>query len=244
MRGNILRKILFFVLLLLICIPITIVKANSCDYKFKAEATKIAKNVTASYEIKQSETGSYYIEITIYNIVDGLYVRYETSDSGSYSSDKNIFNSDTGGTNNYTFIDYDIDKVKKFTFKVYSTNYECNSHLRSFTLTKPMYNKYSELPECSYYEVEDFLYCQKWITTNFNMSEAAVIERINQQRNKYKSSMTTVCVSCDEENEYYKWLERFNNIKRYIIIGLSIGIIADITVIILLARKIKEDSII
>ena len=235
----------FLVFVLFLCVfSLKTVSAESCDYKYRAEAAKIAKNVTASYEIKQNDSGGSYVAITVYNVVDDIYVSYSTTGGSTHDSPRNIFKYDVNESGTYIINDFDNDNVKKYTFKVYSMNPECKNLLRSFTLTKPKYNKYSELTECSYYEVEDYLYCQKWITTNFNMSEAAVVERINEQRKKYKQSVTTVCISCEQDAEYYRWLEKFNKIKKYVIIGLSIGIIADIVVIILLFRKIKEDSII
>ena len=241
-KGIINRVFLVFGLILLTFF-ISNARAATCDYKFKAEAMKVAKNVTASYEIKSDDSGLYVV-ITVYNIVDDIYVSYTESGGSGYVSPKNIFKEGANEVGTYSIVDRDINNIKKYTFKVYSTNSSCSGVLRSFTLTKPKYNKFSELPECSYYDVEDFLYCQKWITTNFNMSEAAVVERINEQRNKYKNSVTTVCISCEQDKEYYEWLVRFNKMKRYIIIGLSIGIVVDIVIIILLFRKIKEDSIV
>lgn len=235
----------FLVLVLFLCVfSYQTVKAATCDYKYRAEAAKTAKNVTASYEIKTNESGGTYVAITVYNVVDDIYVNYSSSGGSSYDSPKNIFKYDLPESGVYVINDYDNENIKKYTFKVYSMNPECKNLLRSFTLTKPKYNVYSELAECDYYEVEDYLYCQKWITTNFNMSESAIVERINEQRKKYKQSITTVCISCEQDAEYYRWLERFNKIKKYVIIGLSIGIVADVIVIILLFRKIKEDSII
>ena len=235
---------IFLVFILFLCVfSLTNVNAATCDYKQRAEATKLAKNVTASYDIKNDENGSFYIEITIYNIVDGIYVNY-TTEGSSYGSPNNVFVYDLNSSSTYVIRDIDITEIKKYTFKVYSTNPDCSNVLRSFTLTKPKYNEFSELPECGYYEVEDYLYCQKWITTNFNLSEAGVIERINEQRKKYKQSITTICVSCEQDEEYYKWLEEFYKIKKGLIIGLSLGIVADIVVIVLLFKKIKEDSII
>lgn len=244
MGKSIINKI-FLVFVLFLCVfSLKTVRAETCDYKFRAEAAKVAKNVKASYEIKTDSNGSMYVAITVYNVVDDIYIAYSTSGGSGYDSPKNIFKYDATDSNTYTINDYDNESVKKYTFKVYSMNTECKNLLRSFTLTKPKYNRFSELAECSYYEVEDYLYCQKWITTSFNMSDAAVINRINEQRNKLKQSVTTICISCEQEADYYRWLERFNKIKRYVIIGLSIGIVADSIIIVLLFRKIKEDSII
>ena len=241
MKMNDIIKTLIIVLVTIIFVPN--VKAASCDYKKRAEMSKVAANVTASYEIKQDELGLYYYEFTIFNIHDGLFVSISESGTEIKEAPHDIFPIDTDENNSYKFIIKNIYDVVKYTFKVSSLDGECSASLRSFTITKPKYNEFSEIEECKFYGVEDLVYCQKWITNNFNLTEEGVRDKIQQHRRNNKKTVTTACISCDENDKNKEALERFYKIKKYLIIGLSIGIFADIVLILFLSEKIRKEII-
>jgi hypothetical protein len=247
MKGKVIR--IMIVILILICIPVVHAK-EECTYQNKAAAIKEAKNVTAAYEIKQRDDGTYYVTITIYNITPDLQVIYYSSEGTSTDVEKtsnsiSVFNFDTpDGSGIYTIEDNDIYKLKKYTISVKSTKYDCTGVLRRFSIIKPRYNKISEIEECQYYDVKDFLYCQEWVTSAFKLTEAGVAKQIQRQREINRAQMTTICYSCSKDVEYEQWLARFEKIKKYVIIGLSVGIVTDVVVIIFMIRKIREDSIV
>lgn len=242
MKNNTLLKC--FVLLIAALFIIPIAKAEKCDYAKRSEASKIAKNVSASYEIKQDDSGNYYFEITVYNIVDGIYVSIsETMGKNSRGTTQDVFPNETDDNNSYTFRSYDIYNVSKYTFKVGELNTACTGTLRTITLTKPKYNEFSELEECGFYGVEDVLYCQKWITSDIKLTEEGVLEKIRQLRKKSLNDVTTKCISCEENEKIRQKNERFYKIRKYLIIGLSIGIGADVILIIFLYIKIKKEII-
>jgi len=239
--NKIIRNILL-IILTIVLIP-TAKAATTCDYKFRAEVGKIAKNVSVSYEVKTDDQGNEYFAFSIYNVVDGIYVTASSEGDQLGNVSFNAFPEDADENGIYSFITYNTYDIMKYNFKIYSLNSECTSSLRSFSITKPMYNKFSELEECKFYGVEDYFYCQKWITSSINLSETAVKEKIENQRKNNNKTVTTKCISCEENAEISAKLARFNKIKKYIIIGLSIGIVVDIAFIIFLIIRIKRDTI-
>jgi hypothetical protein len=244
MRGKIIK--IFIVILFIICMPV--VRAdNDCNYSVRAELTKLAKNVTAAYEIKQRDDGTYYVEINIYNIVDGIYVEYRYANntkrvSSSVNDSHSVFPMDTNnGT--YTIEDNDITQIKKYTFSIRASNGTCLNNLRKFTLTKPKYNELSEINSCKYIDIQDYMYCQEWITQDFNLTKEEVEERIEIQREKNRKTASTECLNCNINQENDEWYQRILKIKKYVIIGLSIGILTDLVFIVLMIKKIREDRI-
>lgn len=251
MKGKVIRIIV--VILILICLP-TVHAAEECSYTNKADAIKQAKNVTAAYEIKQRDDGTYYVTITIYNITDDLFVEVYSTKGLKKNSEKTsdslyIISADTldaegNPTGIYTIEDNDNTVIKKYTINVRTLKYDCTEVLRRFSIVKPKYNEISQIEECKYYDVQDYQYCQEWITSQFNLTAAGVAKQIQKQREINRTKMTTICYSCNLDDEYNAWLQRFNKIKLYIIIGVSIGIVVDLVVIIFMIKKIREDRIV
>ena len=235
MKGKVIRIIV--VILMLICLP-NVHAAEECSYTNKAEALKQAKNVTAAYDIKQRDDGTYYVTITIYNITDDLYVEVYSTKGLKKNNEKTsdslyIINADTPqGSGVYTIEDNDNTIIKKYTINVRTLKYECHEVLRRFSIIKPKYNENSQIDESQYYDVQDYQYCQEWITSQFNLTAAGVAKQIQKQREINRTKMTTVCYSCNLDAEYEAWLQRFNKIKLYVIIGVSIGILVDLIIII------------
>ena len=239
------KRIIKSFLIVIICIVFipSALAASKCDYEYKAEMSKIAKNVNASYEIKTDDKGLNYFEFTVYNVVENLYVTISENGSSYREAPANIFHTSVDENNNYVFKIYNTFDVVKYTFKVGLLNYDCNDTLRTFSITKPKYNEYSELEECKFYGVEDLFYCQPWITSKISLTEAGVKQKIRQQRLQNLKDVTTVCLSCEENAKNKAALERFNKIRKYLIIGLSIGIAADVALIIFLVVKIRKEII-
>ena len=251
MKVKIIRMMI--IILMIVCIPIVHAE-STCTYKEKAEAKKMAQNVTAAYEIKQREDGTYYINIIIYNLTDDLYVSYNWSTGkGKYeTSSKNtitIFNFDTSMqdgkyTGIYTIEDNDINLIKKYVISVKSTKIGCADTLKTITLTKPRWNPISQIDECKYYDAKDNMYCKEWTSQDFKLTLEGAAIQLRKQRELNRVITPTECYSCEKDEQYNTWMERFNKIRKYAIIGLSIGIVVDLVVIVVLIIKIKEDSIV
>lgn len=231
------------ILILFLLIPTFCLADNKCDFKTKAEYSKLARNVNASYEIVENGN-SKYVLIKIYNIVDGLLVNYKAETTSkkaqSYDSMLHYISSYEANEGIYEIKHYDIDNVYKYKITVTGTDGKCTGSLKTFSISIPRYNQYSELEQCQYYEVKDYLYCQAWTFSTFNYNQPTVIEKIEAQRNSLNKSKTTIVSDIDTSGSEakYKWMVR---LRILIIIGLSIGIVVDIVFIVFLSIRLKED---
>ena len=236
---KLIKKVLLLIIIFIPCICLA--EEDVCNYKIRSQYSKLAANVKASYEIKKDEFGYDYIEITVYNITDGLSVKiYGTSRNNEDEEvEKTVLSEDTND-GVYSFKHYNINDVYKYSFKVNLVEVVCKSSLKSFSLTIPKYNKFSKLDDCKYYETADSIYCQEWTTNELNFSEHAVIEKLRKIRLDKFNKATTQCVSCGEEDSTdtkYKWMVR---IWRLVIIGLAIGLVVDIVMMVYLYNKLKD----
>ena len=164
--------LLFFVMIFL---PINVVKAASkCDYNEQAKLNNDVADIKITYEeaegftgeILESEGGgtfeeSYnYFKITIYNLTEDFFVRI----SNDYNKEvKYIRYSDLiDGVGIYEWTH--LDKVTKFTFKVYSSNKTgcANEEYRIAYLTTPRLNVFYNNAICT--GKESFYLCQKYVT--------------------------------------------------------------------------------
>jgi hypothetical protein len=235
------RKLKLCILVLLLIFPAICYADSTCTFKEKAEYSKLAQNVRTSYDIVDDGINK-YIVIKVYNVVDGIRVHYTGSSTNKkvYSSLINEYIAPYDTTDGvYEFKHYNINSVFKYKFSILSTNGACGT-LKTITLTVPAYNKYAELDECQYYDVHDYLYCQRWVSTNITYNEPTVLEKIKRQRESLHKTTTTYVSIYDQDNTQskYEWLVR---LRILVIIGLSIGIVVDIVVIVFLSIKLKED---
>lgn len=239
MKGKVIGLLLVLFVVFVPAVKAENNTANKCDYKEKAEKRKLAANVKVAYDIKQRDDGTYYIEIFIYNIVDDLYVQYHSKANTVVSSNTYVFSRDTDANGVYSFIDEDVSTIKTYNFSVHSKG-NCSDELKSLTLTKPKYNSLSDMEDCKYFDVEEYMYCQKWITRDFGTDRATIVKRINKQRIDSINMKTTECLSCKLNEDSNAQYERLLLYKKIVIIALAIGILVDIVVIFILRNRIRE----
>ena len=250
------RIISFFVVLLLVFSPLvhaeettTTTTSQKCSYTQKYELRKEAENIKAVYDIKKDDNGADYIEITLYNLKENLFisytVKYQKTKKENYDDKPvtlNHYNFNENGE--YVIKDYDNNDIKTYKFSVNDMNGVCGTGLKVITIVKPKYNVYSDLDECRYFDSENYMYCKKWITKDFGDSPYYIKEKIKKQREQVNKLKSTECLSCAEIEKDNALYERILLIRRLVIIGLIIGIIVDIVVIILLAKRVKESRVI
>ncbi len=218
------------------------VNAEECDYRVKANLNKNAFNVRADYEFKTANDGSTYFEISIYNVVDNIYVNYKSELEGKNSTGTNVSFIDTiDGT--YRFSIPIPTKSYNLDFIVRTTVAGCSGDLRRFSLTIPIRNKYHDIDACKREGMEDYYYCKEWITQEFSMNDYDIENKIKEKYEALKKKRATKCVGCEEKTRNNAKIEAFNKLKKQIIIGLAIGIIIDIIVMILQIRSIRRSKI-
>lgn len=235
---NVLGCFILSIISLFIVIP---VNAEDCDYRVKAELNKYAFNVRADYEFKTADDGSTYFDIVIYNIVENIYINYKSGLDGINSIGTNVSLSDTSN-GAYRFSIPIPTKSYEYTFIVRSTIEGCSGDLRKFKLTIPIRNKYYDSYECKTEGMEDFYYCKEWITQDFNLTNKEIQQRIAKKRESLNTT-TAYCPSCILEEQQKVREQKVNKIKKYIIVGLSIGIFIDLIVVGVMIHNHKEGEL-
>lgn len=213
--------------------------AKTCDYKTQAELNKLAASVTASYEIEKKEDGTNVFKISVYNIVENLFVSV-VDENETFSLTITPAHLTNGV---YTFEIANDTDVIKYNFVVRSLIQGCTGDIRKFSLIKPKKNKYHDYNECKFTDTEKYSYCEEWITKDFSLSESQILEKINEQRNGIKKITTTKCIDCENDVRNSANLSRIKMIKKIIVIVLSILIALDIIYIYVKTCKIKDAEI-
>lgn len=249
------KKIIGYVIIIVLCtfafIPFVFAEEEeettvaTCDSIKLNELRKRAEKVTGVYEyVYDNNNNVIGFNYLIYNIPDDMYVTYTGMPSQIVDTMKK---SDTVEIDPTTGIgkvfDSNIEDVYTIRFQVYQYSNECGTVLHSFTIKKLRYNKYSELEQCKYSGLEDFIYCQEWVNTSFPISEEEIVKRIESKIAKEKEKTTTECLSCIENQKNEDTYNRLVFIRKIVIFGLISGIIIDIVVIIYLFRKAGENRL-
>lgn len=211
----------FVFLLLFFCINVYAEEDTTCNYNSQAELSKLAYQVSVSYDIKNNGQQN-VIEIKIYNIVDGIYVEFKDENDTTQF----VFPEDTqNGT--YKFETTNITDIFEYNFEVKSVKYGCEDKtFRKLSLVKPKRNSYFDDKICKYDSTIDYYYCQEWITTDFKMSDEEIREKINEHLVDYKNNIKI------ETKKEYKENEKIKKMKQIAIIVLIVAIVLDLIIII------------
>jgi hypothetical protein len=231
--DNMKFKYLFIFLCLFAFTSYVNAEDSTCTITVKNELVSEAMKVEASYNI--SYEGEPHFEISIYNITPNIYVSFKHVNG---TPETIIFNSTNNGT--YTFNEYNLDSIFKYTFEIYPNNETgCSSRLLYKNLTKPKKNKYADLTECSYEKMKNYTYCKEWISYDFLIDEDAIIQSIKKEAGK--TSTTKVISNNKTDEDLMSFKEFYLLSRKYLIIGLSIGIVIDLYCLYLSFRKVREN---
>ena len=200
-------KILFFTIAIF-TYGINSISALGCTSSDNTQLRKEAYKVKVDYElIDNSKQGiltirkakkkflipNYTFEISIYNFnSNNIYL--EINDELGRVSKKVFFEETKDGI--YTFKDDSFTEIDKYTFAVNSNIPQCSGEtIKSYTLTKPKYNIFSQYDYC---EKSEESFCKKFISTDLNIySEDEFLSLINadntldssKSRESFKSSL-------------------------------------------------------
>ena len=236
------KKILImtFLLFSVFCMTLNVYAEDECSYKDKANLNKLAGSVETSYDIIKNEDGTYKFKIFVYNITNELSITVTNDVDPSFYL-LIVPSMTTNGT--YSFDESDYTNIIKYSFVVRSTIANCTGDLKKITVVKPKKNKYFDYNECKFSDTEGYTYCKEWITKDITLSEAEVLEKIKEQRSYAKKIKTTACATCSSDVRLSARLEMIRMYKKYIVIGLSLGIALDTIYIYLKLSNIRRAQI-
>ncbi|MDD4705727.1 MAG: hypothetical protein PHS24_00735 [Bacilli bacterium] len=188
---NRIYKMVFIIIVTLFIINIKVLAVSTtCTYEEKANLNDIAGKIIANYKIDETkekyeftnpDTGEKSMEeqinikfdISIYNILDDVYIT-QTNDFDN--EEVNIYyDESTKGV--YTFKTDNTTDIINYTYNIYSNLEGCRGEpLKTFSFTKPKINMYSQYGICK--GLEDFDFCQKYITEELNLTESQLYEKV------------------------------------------------------------------
>ena len=241
------KYIILTIISLFVFVPFVYAEDTTTDDSFCSSMiynslVKEVKNVTGTYEFVYNENGQVIgFNYLIFNVPDGISVSYKIKDELEVGDV--IVNVDIDEETGVGKV-FDSNLTDTYTrvFTVYTSKYTCNT-LKSISITKPRFNEFSESEECNHYEVQDFIYCQPWVTQTFPLNQEQILQKINDKKKKEREKTTAFCVYCEENAKNAKLYNTLVAIRKYAIIGLAIGILIDIIVIIMSLKRIKENRI-
>ena len=216
-----------------------------CTSEEQNRLMKEASKVTASYEyvynaINEVEGFNYLV----YNIPSNMYVVYSgmKSQESNDSEGTDVLPIDRSTGTGKVFDD-NITDIYTVKFNVYAGNSSCGNSLKTLTVKKVRYNKLSELEQCKYLGMEDYIYCQEWIDKNFLYSDEKLVEKINEEVENNKSKTSTICYTCDENERNDDIYNTIVKIRKYAILGLCIGILLDMITIMISFKRVGDSRI-
>ncbi len=229
---------LFIAVFFFLFVPFTSVNA-ACDYARQVELATYAANVNATYEINEivldgnnnivtdvgpeevDSVGDYWIvdqvTVSIYNVNDSLFYRVVDDGIGTV-----YYNDDAVDGVIKFFVD--SERIHNLTIEIYSNDSNCSGQLLSSkNITTPKYNAMADSSIC--FGVDAY-YCQKYITTELNMTESEIREQIIQDQLKEEPSEDP-----EEESQTFDY-------RIFIIIGVIVLVVAvGVAIVILIRRK-------
>lgn len=176
------NKLKFLLALLVTVWGMNGVKAATCELERQSQLSAIAYNVNYDYvEYKEENTTAsgtsgdygttvnpvyqYGFNINLYNITDDVYVKLTDQNSGS---SYNLFYANSKDGTITIDAGYSTE-VKIYNVEILANDNNCKgSSLRTFTITLPRYNFYSNFDVCA--EIPEYYYCQTYLTTDDDIS--------------------------------------------------------------------------
>ena len=240
-----------FLLAFLFFIPNYVKAASSCSYSEQAELNEIVSHVNANYEVVEVSMGEYYdidhfgeegydviqehfvkvFDIHVLNITEDIYIKVYND----YNDEVKTFRYNDTKDGVATFRVDDIEKLVTYTIEVYSNKYSCAGEMfRKFTLTTPMYNNYSERPQCE--DNKDFYYCQEFINSeniSFNEFFEKIKEFQDQKQNEEEKKQQ------EENKSFVEKIKEFYKENAIVIhsIGVAIVVMGVATTVVLIKKK-------
>jgi hypothetical protein len=247
------KRVSVYLIIFILCsfIFVPIVRAedeenqSTCDSIKLRDLKKQAENVTGTSEfVYNNDNQVIGFNYVIYNIPDDMYVSYTGMKSQKVDtleiSENVVVDPETGIGKVF---DDNLTDIYSVVFTVYQKSAECVDKLYTFSIKKLRYNSYSELELCQYEGLEDYIYCQPWVDTEFPYSSEEVKKRIESKIKNEQEKTKSECVSCSENQKNEEEYNKLVMIRSIVIFGLISGIIIDLVVIINLFRKVGENRI-
>jgi len=232
------KKFKYFYILIIVSF-INLLNCNAeCSYQERKDLLNDAKNVNIYYEIEETktiETGvnsfgeevsipdiNYIFNFSVVGLTDKMFISYKDRESNEKYITYDMLNNGI-----YTFKDDNFKDIYSYEFIFHSNNENCiGRKITTRKITKPRYNGYNAFSICHHENMENYKYCQKFITNDFNITEGEFFDKANEYLNTFKV----------EENNKFNLKEFFYDYYIYIVCGFII-IIGSVSYIVIRKKR-------
>ena len=176
---------------------------SKCGSTVKSKDLQAASNIKIAYETVEFDPKDgtdrifYYVDITIYNIPDEVYIEVHNSKSGKTY---NIDSSQTNDDRSIKLRQKDTSDIVNYTFTIKARTLECYGEtLRTIKLSVPKYNTYSQRAICA--DIPEYYMCKTFVNYNIDGSKflksvtdykEGLEEKENEQVKEGKTSVVAV----------------------------------------------------
>lgn len=213
------KKFKYVVLAVFMFLFMGSVNAEVCSYETKAKINNEAANVKVdyeTYEYKQNindptydeviEDSTWYGLIHIYNLTDNL--SFKVIDKNGKKYEYSYSNTNNGEFTINTGI---AMSVKNYIVELYYADSDCGkSSVRTFNVTIPRYNIYSDYGECI--GNEDYYYCKQFVTlddikeSEFKSGVKAYSEERKKKQQEEERKDNSIIYKTLTFADKYKWV--------------------------------------
>lgn len=215
-----------------------------CSYKERKSLLDEAKNVDIGYEIITNErtvegvnpdsgedmvttVEDYEYKFYITNLTDNIYIRYYNL----FDNEEKYIMSNELSDGIYYFSDNNYLDLYKYIFEIRSNNNNCLGEVMyTKKITKPVYNIFSSFSICSKDGMENYKYCSKFITKQFNISESEFIKFANEYYDSLQNKE-----SSQEDKKVIEIIKKY-----WYIIAISVAIVFVVIISIVVVKKRSE----
>lgn len=235
------RKLILLLFVLFTCFITSNVSAEeleACSVTELAKLRQTAANIKVSYvpgvtenEItdgsgETATTQTRYIDVKIFNVTSGMTVNLEVTGDDINSASKTLDYTNKGSDGAITIRQSYLDSITNYLITITSSDGNCyGDTLRTFKLTLPKFNSYSELRACE--DVPEFYLCQEYIT--FNIDGSTFYDSVDSYKEKLSNSESDPTVV---DTITSTTLNNVSKYKYFIVGGIvALGVVATIVII-------------
>lgn len=195
---------------------------------------EIVKLTDPTTETGTSTVTSNVLDIKIYNITSDMYIKV-TSSGSNVTKDEHIVTLDNVAPDGSATIRQPAQKEPiTYEFTVFSDAYGCSTRtLRTFRMTLPRYNSYSELEACA--DIPEFYLCQKY--TTFTVDGESFYDRVDDYKSKLSNQVENgEGITGDDDNIISSTISAVSK-NKYIFLGIFVAIGVVLTILILRKKR-------
>lgn len=188
------KKLLFMLFSLVMIFSFSLCVNAECTYQERTQLLNEAKNLEVFFEVAEKtesvygtnpnsgetsliETTTTYLKMNFSNITENIFLKViNTTSEESFIVDSESLVNDI-----YTYNIYDISNIVNYSIESYSTMNNCYADkIYTKTYKKPRFNSVSQYSVCSNDIVSESKYCQRFIDSEFGMTDTEIVEYLNK----------------------------------------------------------------